>query len=72
MAQHREHERARIPAAEIVNYLGGLGFPCSKEDILDLVVGQHAPREVVSALERLPEERYSSLADIMRHFGPTV
>lgn len=72
MAQRRTRARARIPAAEVVDYLGGLSFPCSKEDIVQLAVGQQAPAEISAALESLPEERYSSMDDIMRHFGRTL
>ena len=72
MAQHKARGRTRIPAEAIVEYLGGLGFPCSKEEIVRLAVGQHAAEEIVAALKGLPEERYSSTEDIMRHFGRTV
>ena len=72
MALRRARERAGMPADEVINYLGGLSFPCSKEDIVRLAVGQQAPAQIVAALECLSEERYSSFDDIMRHFGQTI
>lgn len=71
MANGREvgRERRRI-ANEIRDYLGGLAYPSTKPQIIRLVVAQNAPREVVDTLQRLPEETYSSIEDIMRHFGP--
>lgn len=38
VAQHRARARARIPVEDVVDYLGGLGFPCSKEDISSAAV----------------------------------
>ncbi len=66
LPQHQR--RARTASDLIIEYLGGLGFPCSKSDIVRLAANQHAPQEIVAALERLPEEPYSSRDDIMRHF----
>ncbi len=71
-ANHRDRGHARLRSSAIVDYLGGLSFPCSKDDILRLVVGQRAPEEIVAALEKLPDQRYSSLNDITRHFGRLI
>lgn len=68
-ARELGRERREIGQA-IRDYLGGLAFPSTKADIVRLAVAQHASKEVVETLERLPDERFSSLEDIMRHFGP--
>ncbi len=71
MANGREvgRERRRV-ANEIRDYLGGLAYPSTKREIIRLVIAQNAPIEAVDTLQSLPEETYSSLEDIMRHFGP--
>ncbi len=50
----------------IAQSLRGIGFPCNRKGLIDHAVGNKADREVISVLERMPDERYTSMADVFR------
>lgn len=53
-------------AQEVVPYLKGLSFPCSKEAVIDFVKRKKAPPEVVLAVERMrPETKYDNVEDVV-------
>ncbi len=68
MAEERVDRTYASPAA-VVDFLEGVQYPCTKEDILRQVTMQGAPQMVIDALKRLPEETYYDLAQVIDRFS---
>ncbi len=68
MAEERVDRTEASPAA-VVDFLEGVQYPCSKSDILEQVQRQGAPQMVIEALQRLPDEQYYDLAQVIDRFS---
>jgi hypothetical protein len=68
MAKERANRTEASPAA-VVDFLEGIEYPCSKSDILEQVTTQGAPQMVIEALQRLPEQQYYDLAQVIDAFS---
>lgn len=55
--------------ADILNFLEGIDFPASKEELVDHAEDNNAPQEVIDVLEQLPDQQFMSLADILSGVG---
>ncbi len=55
--------------SNIAHYLKGIDFPCSKQDLIDHAEDNNAPEEVLEVLEELPDQEYTSMADLMQGVG---
>ncbi|MCE5197827.1 MAG: DUF2795 domain-containing protein [Armatimonadota bacterium] len=55
--------------SNIAHYLKGINFPCNKQDIVDYAEDNNAPDEIVQVIEDLPDQEYSSMADLMQGVG---
>lgn len=62
-------DRTGDSAAAVVDFLEGIQYPCSKEEIIDYVTRQGAPSSVVDALHRLPEEQYYNITHVIDRFS---
>jgi hypothetical protein len=50
----------------VENYLKGIDFPASKEDLVNQAKSNHAPEDVVRTIQRLPDKEYGSPIDISK------
>jgi len=57
-----------LSAARIASLFEGVSFPASRDDLADHV-RDRARDEEVKVIERLPDRRYSDMADVERGFG---
>jgi len=57
------------PPTNLTSHLKGAQFPASKNDLVQVARGNSADRTVVEALEKLPGEKYASIAEVMKAFG---
>jgi hypothetical protein len=72
MAHQQSHPGSRhgIPnPIHVQKFLGGIDYPAGKEDIVSKAKQKGADEEVVDALERIPDQEYSSPAAISRALG---
>ncbi len=58
-----------LSAAELQSYTKGIHYPKSKQDIIDYMVSQGAPRAVERELQRMPDKEYRTAADLSHEFG---
>lgn len=58
-----------VSPTNIAHFLGGINFPCSKQDLLRHARQKNAPREVLDTLERIPDRTYNSMSDVMSGVG---
>lgn len=58
-----------VSNAVIAEVLKGLDFPANRQKCVDYAKKRDAPKEVVLALERMPEGKYASMADVWHAIG---
>ncbi|HLH72979.1 MAG TPA: DUF2795 domain-containing protein [Chloroflexota bacterium] len=55
------------PVSEVIKYLHGLSFPCEKRDLEEQAKKNHAPQDVIRAIEIMYPEKFTSLDDVSRN-----
>ncbi|OPZ29152.1 MAG: hypothetical protein BWZ01_00809 [Deltaproteobacteria bacterium ADurb.BinA179] len=60
-----------VNTAELQWYMEDISFPATKERIVNLARGNHAPDGVLDLLKQLPDREYSSPDDVIRAAGIT-
>ena len=55
--------------SNIMHHLKGVDFPASKHDLLKLAKRNKAEKEVIEVIETMPDEKYGSVAEIMKGIG---
>ncbi|MEN6519933.1 MAG: DUF2795 domain-containing protein [Armatimonadota bacterium] len=55
--------------ANIANFLEGIDFPASKDELVNHAEDNNAPQDIIDILEKLPNREYTSMADIMSGVG---
>lgn len=53
-----------LSPAQIQQYLGGVDYPCSKEDLIDHAREEGAEDDVIDMIEGLPMDRFNSPNDV--------
>ncbi len=56
-------------SANIANFLEGIAFPASKEEIVSHAEDNNSPQEIIDILEQLPDQQFSSMSDVMSGVG---
>ncbi|WP_431951097.1 DUF2795 domain-containing protein [Actinacidiphila sp. bgisy167] len=54
---------------EMQKALGGVDYPASKQDIIDRASSNKADRDIIDALETLPDQEFDSPAEVSREIG---
>jgi hypothetical protein len=54
---------------QVQKFLGGLDYPCTREQILQKARSEGADQNVMRALEQLPERRFESPVSISKEIG---
>jgi hypothetical protein len=58
-----------VNPVQVQKFLGGIDYPCSKQDLIDTAKGQGADKNVISTLEQLPDKNYDSPTDVTKAIG---
>lgn len=64
-----QQSRATPNPIQVQKFLGGLDYPVDKKEILDKAKREGADDKVMKALERIPDEKYSSPIQVSRKVG---
>ncbi|GIW61396.1 MAG: hypothetical protein KatS3mg089_0248 [Patescibacteria group bacterium] len=54
-----------IDIDEVSSFIQGADFPATKQEILEVAFANGAPEYIIDFLDRLPDEEYSSFADLL-------
>ena len=54
---------------QVEKFLGGVNYPCSKQDIIDTAIDNGADDNVVDTLKNMPGSSYNSPKDVNRAIG---
>ncbi|MGE5547519.1 MAG: DUF2795 domain-containing protein [Solirubrobacterales bacterium] len=49
--------------------LAGIDFPADKNKIVQYAQGKNASKELIDALNSMPDEQYTSMADVFKGLG---
>ena len=55
-----------VNPAEVQNYLSGVDYPATKQDIMQAAQDGDAPDDVISAINMLPDQEFDSPTDVTR------
>jgi hypothetical protein len=55
--------------ANITHHLKGIDFPAEKTDLVKHAKQQGADREILDVIEKMPDGRYETMADVMKGVG---
>lgn len=61
---------SRSPA-NVAQALGGIDFPADKKKMLEYARSHGADPQVLQLIEQMPEEQYTSMADVFKGVGMT-
>ena len=54
----------RMNTSELQQYLDGIEFPVSRDELVDYAQSNGAGEDMVSQLEQLPDREYGSMAEV--------
>lgn len=57
--------------ATIAQSLSGIDFPASRQDLVEHARKNSAENEVIDVLQQMPDEKYTSMADVFKGVGMT-
>ncbi|MBW7849827.1 MAG: DUF2795 domain-containing protein [Rhodospirillales bacterium] len=55
----------------IAQALSGIEFPAGKSQLVEWARNNGAEKDVVGVLEKMPDEQYTSMADVLKGVGKT-
>lgn len=75
MHEHEMHEHEQQPVVnpiQVQKFLGGIDYPTDKQTLLKRAQEKGADKNVLSTLQRLPDQRYNSPKDISEQIGKLI
>ncbi len=63
------HKNADTSPAQIAKCLGGIHFPCSKDDLVHQAQANGCSTEAFKVIEQIPDKSYRTMADVMSGVG---
>lgn len=55
--------------ANVTHHLKGIQFPASKQELSKQAKANDAPDAVLKTVEAMPDEKYQTVADVMKGYG---
>jgi hypothetical protein len=56
-------------AADVTHALKGIDFPCDKRTVVEYARKNNADQPSLESLEKLPDQQFENMADVMKAFG---
>ncbi len=58
-----------VNPVQVQKFLGGIDYPCSKQDLLKTAKDQGADDRVINLLKALPDKKYDAPTDVTKEIG---
>jgi hypothetical protein len=55
--------------SNVAHYLKGIGFPAKKKDLISQARKNDADQNVIQELDRMPDQEYGNMGDVMKGYG---
>lgn len=62
-------QNLKVSPAQLQQYLSGVDYPASKDDLIQRAQDNGADQQVLDMLDSLPEQNYDSPTDVSRELG---
>ena len=59
----------KVNPIQVQKFLGGIDYPCSKNDLIKTAEGKGADERVMNMLNRLPDKEYDAPTAVTREIG---
>jgi hypothetical protein len=74
VTERQRKRRTAMPLAShstatIAQVLSGIDFPANKQQLVDYAQKNNADKEVIEAIQQMPEAEYTSMADVFKGVG---
>lgn len=66
MADKNQHE---VNPVQVQKYLGGIDYPCSKQDLIKTAQKRGAEERILDLLKKLPNQKYNKPTDVTKAIG---
>ena len=60
---------AKVNPVQVQKFLGGLDYPAGKEDLMKRAEQEGVDENVRSTLEKIPDQKYETPADVSQAIG---
>ncbi len=67
MTQRRSMED--VSTADVQQFLGGIDYPKSKQELVDYAKSQGAPQQVIDLMQKMDEKEYHNPIDVSQAIG---
>lgn len=67
--QNQNNQQAAANPMQIQEYLKGVDYPCSKEDLIETAKSEGADENVIQTLQRIPMEEFNSPKEVSEAIG---
>lgn len=57
------------PTRDLAHSLEGIDFPCNKQKLVEWAQSHGAKQELVDQIQGMPDEQYTSMADVFKGFS---
>ncbi len=58
-----------MKSADVERFVRDANYPANKRELVDYARRQNAPEDIVRALDKLPDQRFSSAVEVTRSMG---
>ena len=55
--------------SNVMHHLKGVSFPATRDDLSKLAKKNHADKEIMDVIHKMPEQEYASVAEILKGGG---
>ena len=63
---NQQSQQGTISAAEIQKFIGGIDFPCDKDELVEHARDMGAPKSVLDFMQKFPDKEYGSAIDVSK------
>jgi hypothetical protein len=68
-SENKNTARKKPSPIEVGRHLKGIKFPVNKQDLIEHARQNHAPDDLLSVLEQIPDREFRTAADVTRGVG---
>lgn len=69
MAEKEQSVHTSSPTRDLAHNLEGIDFPANKQKLVEYARNKGAGDEIIRQIEAMPDEEYTSMADVFKGFG---
>ena len=64
-----QQQASHVNPVQVQKFLGGVDYPCSKDDLIKSAKKDGADDQVIKTLQKLPDKQYDAPIDVNKEIG---